>query len=144
MLKIDGDKLNYEFNKRGTNRSNASVEMGFSKTYLSNALINNDGRVTNKIISDLKRYFDIDYDDIKIDDPVKEDAKETVQVKAVESSIDYDKLAIAVANGVLKGMDKWYESNLLDIESLINGAVFNAVNGALKKNGLNDYKDSYK
>ena len=110
---VDAWKVKKALEEHGTYMAQASRELGFCETYLSNTL--GDGRIRVPIIKMLEKIYGITYDEIKPDpepepvlapEPTPEPMPLPVQEQPQQSTItiDYNALREMILYGVAEGI----------------------------------------
>ena len=95
-IAINGDKLEYEFHKRGMTKAMAGKRLGYSDQYFAN--VSKRGWITRPAMEMLKSIYNIDIEDIGIPADVEAPA-----------SVQFDDLLEAVRFAVRQTLIEYFE-----------------------------------
>ena len=110
VVKIDGDKLRRELEKRNLTQQAASRELGFAGNFISNAV--RRGSVSKSAMKAIELAFNISQEDIEPAQPQQE-PKPQPQPQQIEmdmpAGLTYQEVALAVAEGIRAAFEVMFE-----------------------------------
>lgn len=105
-VKIDGDKLRRELEKRNLTQQAASRELGFGGNFISN--VARRGSITKSALKSIELAFNIAPADILPDEPQEQPQPQQIEMD-MPAGLTYQEVALAVAEGIRAAFEVMFE-----------------------------------
>ena len=106
VVKIDGDKLRRELEKRNLTQRAASRELGFAGNFISN--VARRGSITKSALKSIELAFNIAPADILPDEPQEQPQPQQIEMD-MPAGLTYQEVALAVAEGIRAAFEVMFE-----------------------------------